>query len=342
MPRPSPTVRSIARGLLSGSAIVLAAALAGCMTATNAVSLPLASRLQWLANAGYCGETAVIVAALGLGEYVSQYEARAAASDLPQSDPASQLLPGVNAVAAAAALGLTATDWAGGADPAALLSWSRAQLRLGHPVVMGVYENGSVFGEGGDPEFDHVVLAVGLRGDALVIDDHGLWNPDDWTPADQTVNPPPYRFDLDPSVATRTRAQADESDAPAYSLPAGVPLYATAITGIDDPTGVTRPVSLATDPAQEWPAITDGSDEPPTATPLTVTATVSGLERGRRYVAYTYDRLDAVPTRDFNAHASQAATAQSFLADATTHTLPPVAIDSSDTIVYRVVPVDAS
>ncbi len=326
--------------VLGVGAIALVAALGGC-AATSQTTLPLTPRLQWLANAGYCGETAVVTAALGLGEYVSQYEARSLASRLPQSDPASQLLPGVNAVVAARALRLTAADWTEGADPVALLAWTREQLRLGHPVVIGVYENGSAFGEGGDTEFDHVVLAIGTRGETLIIDDHGLWNPEDWSPADQTAAPPPYRFDIDPSVAILTRDQADAPGAPVYSLPAGVPLYATAITGIDDPTRVTVPVSLTTDVEYEWPAMADDSDAAPAATPITVTANIRDLTPGRRYVVYTYDRLEAVPTRDFNARAAQAATIETFLADAESRTLLPVTIASSDLIVYRVVPADA-
>src|ERR1700722_11587714 len=54
-------------------------------------------RLQWMANHGYCGEVALISAGLYYGQYASQYDARALASDgLPQNEGKSQLLLGGN------------------------------------------------------------------------------------------------------------------------------------------------------------------------------------------------------------------------------------------------------
>jgi hypothetical protein len=342
---------------------VLLAALGGCAAAGTATptaglsatpraadatdapasrSLPLTPRLQWLANYGYCGETALVTAAMGLGTYVSQYTARALASDEPQSSRDSQLLPGVNAVRAATALHLVTEDWSDAGDAPttdAYLSWVTAQVRAGHPVLLGVYENQSAFGEEGDPEFDHVALATRVDGDVLTIDDNGLWNPDDWTPADPAGGtPPPYLTDIPLDAFARTREGADEPSAPLYSIRSDGPDYGTAIAGIADADGVALPVSLTASANYELPAMVDGADTPPAAMPLELTATVSGLTPGRAYVAYTYTDLASVPDRDVHAHAASAATREEFVASGATRTLAPVRILSSDTLVYRVVP----
>ena len=66
------------------------------------VNNPIPPRTQWNANYGYCGETSFISAGLNYGQYLSQYDARAVASpNIRQSLPDSQLLLGVNDVAAA-------------------------------------------------------------------------------------------------------------------------------------------------------------------------------------------------------------------------------------------------
>ncbi|AEA68430.1 Hypothetical protein; putative exported protein [Pseudomonas brassicacearum subsp. brassicacearum NFM421] len=63
-------------------------------------------RLQWEANYGYCGETALISAGLYYGQYVSQFDARAIASpNVKQSKRGSQLLLGRNDGATAAQMG---------------------------------------------------------------------------------------------------------------------------------------------------------------------------------------------------------------------------------------------
>src|SRR5687768_3243717 len=67
-------------------------------------------RLQWNENDGYCGETSFISAGMHFGQYCSQFTARGIASPgVPQSDPASQLLLGVNDVSAARKMRLQAS-----------------------------------------------------------------------------------------------------------------------------------------------------------------------------------------------------------------------------------------
>ena len=52
--------------------------------------LPIPPRRQWEGNGGYCGETVMISAGLYYGQYVSQYDARAFASDGDQSEAATK------------------------------------------------------------------------------------------------------------------------------------------------------------------------------------------------------------------------------------------------------------
>ena len=83
-------------------------------------------RLQWNANFGYCGEVSLISAGLYFGQYVSQYDARAIASNgAPQYLSGSQLLLGVNDQTAAAAMHLNALAWdeSEGSGSQAFLAW---------------------------------------------------------------------------------------------------------------------------------------------------------------------------------------------------------------------------
>ena len=80
--------------------------------ATYSVANPLPPRIQWNANYGYCGEASFISAGLFYGQYLSQYDARAIASNnARQNLSSSQLLLGVNDVAAAKAMHLAATPF---------------------------------------------------------------------------------------------------------------------------------------------------------------------------------------------------------------------------------------
>lgn len=167
---------------------------------------PLPVRLQWNANGGYCGESALIAAGMSLGQYTSQWTARAAANgfapDLDQTLPSSQLLIGwpadsLNWAQAARLMRLDAIAFVPEpgrpADANAFLGWIKHRFLLGDRVIIGVFDNAQVLGAPppGDSAYDHIVSVIGIasnqplsandrtyRGDdRLTISDHGLFTP---------------------------------------------------------------------------------------------------------------------------------------------------------------------
>ncbi|MCX6459997.1 MAG: hypothetical protein NTZ03_06770 [Actinobacteria bacterium] len=101
-------------------------------------------RIQWDANFGYCGEVSFVSAGLYYGQYLSQYDARAIASNnAPQSIASSQLLLGVNDVSAAKSMHLTtsAFNTAAQTNTTSFLTWVKANVKAGHPVAIGVFAN---------------------------------------------------------------------------------------------------------------------------------------------------------------------------------------------------------
>lgn len=163
-------------------------------------------RLQWNANGGYCGESAFIAAGMSLGQYTSQWTARAAANGfakgLDQTKPSSQLLIGgppasVNWATAARQMRLEATGFVPAtgnrAAATAFLTWVKHRFLLGDRVIIGVFDNVNVLGTEppGDSAYDHIVSVMGIgsnhpliandqtyRGDdRLTISDHGLFTP---------------------------------------------------------------------------------------------------------------------------------------------------------------------
>ena len=137
----------------------------------NKITLPVSPRFQWQANFGYCGETALISAGLYYGQYVSQYDARAYASkNKNQNERASQLLLGVNETTAANAMHLNIEKWKGsGANN--FLAWVKKNIIRKHPVVIGVYQNMSLFEDLGDAEYDHIVPITGIATNHSLTDD---------------------------------------------------------------------------------------------------------------------------------------------------------------------------
>ena len=132
-------------------------------THKNKITLPISPRFQWQANFGYCGETALISAGLYYGQYVSQYDARAYASkNQNQNERASQLLIGINENTAANVMHLDIEKWNNfRADN--FLAWVKKNIIQKHPVVIGIYQNMSLFEEVGDAEYDHIVPIIGIE-----------------------------------------------------------------------------------------------------------------------------------------------------------------------------------
>ena len=324
-------------------------------TAVRTVTVPantysagsgLPPRLQWNANFGYCGETSFISAGLNYGQYISQYDARAIASNnAGQSLESSQLLLGVNDVAAAEAMHLTAV--AKQATTVSFLTWVKSNVIAGYPVVIGVFMNQSRFygtanPNAGDGEYDHIVTVTGISSnhpltgpatyyadDVLTFNDNGLWT---GTPNGQPQNV----FNLAFGTFAATRQQANAETAPVYSLKNGID-YGIAITGIIDLSRETVPVRLTTSVNAESPAIINGSNTRPAATPVTLSITVSNLKPGTTYTLYRYASMAAVPDSNINANAANATQTWTItIPSGSTYTMTQT-IMSDEVAVYRAV-----
>ncbi len=148
-------------------------------------------RYQWEHNYGYCGEVSFISAGLYYGQYVSQYDARAAATVAPQNKYRSQLLLGGTDMRAARNMHLAMTEWNRKTERSSrdFLAWVKREVLLGYPVAIGIYTNEYRFyGEhdkhAGSPQYDHIVPVLGARAnrgepdyspdDSLEFSDNGL------------------------------------------------------------------------------------------------------------------------------------------------------------------------
>ena len=294
-----------------------------------------------------------ISAGLNYGQYMSQYDARALASNnTRQNLTASQLLLGVNDVAAAKAMHLNAVPFntAKQTSTAQFLTWVKTNVTAGYPVVVGVFMNqkrfyGSTNPSAGDAEYDHIVTVTGVSStkpltppaayypdDVITFSDNGLWT---GTPNGL----PQYVFSYPFASFAATRRQANAAQAPVYSLSSGAD-YGIAITGVTDLNRETVPVRLTTSVNAETPAIANGSNTRPAAKPVTLTITVSGLTPGQTYNLYRYSSMASVPDSNFNANAAKASQKWKIVATAPTYTMSQT-IMSNEIAAYRAVPVTA-
>jgi len=324
------------------------------LTVTVSNSIP--ARVQWNANYGYCGEVSFIQAGMYYGQYISQYDARALASPgVAQNLESSQLLIGVNDVATAARMHLSAIAWTPqqSPDPTPFLAWVKGNVARGYPVVIGLYTNnykfdGATSPNAGNSEYDHIVTVTGIQSrsaisnpatylaaDVITIEDHGIW-----TDPGSTV--PPFFFSFPAGTLQATRQQANAPGGPVYSLASDTPNYGIAITGVLDTDRVTLPVRLTSSASSETPDMADNATARPASKPVTLTVTVSNLTPGVAYNLYRYASMAAVPDARFNASAAQAAQKTAVtITSGTTYTTS-VTIASSDVAVFRAVPATAS
>ena len=324
---------------------------AAATTYTAGSRLP--PRIQWNANYGYCGETAFVSAGLYYGQYISQYDARAIASkNTRQSLESSQLLLGVNDVAAAKAMHLNATAFNTAKQPTsrAFLTWVKSNVVAGSPVVIGVFANQSRFYgtanlNAGDTEYDHIVTVTGITStrsltgpttyyadDVLTFNDGGLWT--------GTNGQPQNSFSYSFGTFATTRQRANSKTGAVYSLKNGAD-YGIAITGIIDLNRDTVPVRLTTSVNAETPTMVDGSNTRPAAKPVTLTITVSSLKPGTTYNLYRYSSMANVPDSTFNANAAKAAQKWTItIPSGSTYTMTQT-INSNEIAVYRAVPAGA-
>ncbi len=302
-------------------------------------------RLQWNENAGYCGEVCFISAGLYYGQYLSQFDARAAIGPNTKQNQ-TEILLGDNDQATAAHMHLQAQEWnpTGQArTPQQLLAWVKREVLRRRPVALGVYNNEFIFNDAhwpGDPTYDHIVCVVGVSSrhplntgrayldDTILFSDNGLLG---------SSSNHPYFFRYAFATFPADRTQANLPTGPVYSLPNKVPNYGIAFAGVIDPQHETLPVRLNTNINYESPQIGHQSNVRPPGTPLVLTITVSGLKPGVSYNLYRYDNLASVPDADFNAHAAQAAQTWPIkISSSTTYTFK-LTINSNDIAVFRAV-----
>lgn len=312
-------------------------------------------RFQWNANDGYCGETAFISAGMRYGQYTSQWTARSLASPgVPQWKSSSQLLLGANDLRAARKMRLDATAFDSKAQSSVrqFLAWVKGRFLSGESVIIGVLNNTKILGEWpqnkGDAEYDHIVPVFGIgsgfplsdrgyhRTDSLTISDNGLHN----------IGPNiPYLYTYDFASFPRTRAQANEISGPVYALRDRPANYGTSVSGVIDFDRQTIPVRLTSDADGEGVHNGVGSKqtmkEPPPAKPMTLTAWVSIPDTSQAYRVYLYDDFAKVPTRDFNASAANAITSWTIPAGSGPKWSVTIDALTSDTRVFRAVPVSA-
>jgi hypothetical protein len=308
-------------------------------------------RYQWNHNYGYCGEVSMISAGLYYGQYISQYDARAAASNAPQNESRSQLLLGVNDLRAARHMHLAAIEWSDSSrdEGERFLVWVKGHVALGQPVAIGIYMNQFRFyGKrnpwAGSPQYDHIVPVIGIRSaqpenkrtflpnDDILFSDNGEWG---------SLRHAQYFFTYRFKDFLKTRREANAPHGPIYSLASKAPDFGVAIGGVIDQDRETVPVRVATNLNYELPQITEGSSRRPPPERLVLTVTVSGMKDGAVYNLYRYDRLSAIPDRAFNAHAAAAGKKWVITAGSSGRFVLSEHIMSDEVAAYRAVPADA-
>ena len=183
-------------------------------------------------------------------------------------------------------------------------------------VIIGIYENSSIFGQNPDPEYDHIVPVFGVSSkhdlkryanqyfadDTIYIHDNFLYT---GVPA-STIYPPfsavgcyHYAF----AFFQKSRAEADGSpQAGIYSVSNNSNYdgnYGVAITGVEG-NGVDTliPITIQTNPNYETPDIQNGSNRRPIASPITLNVNVSGMKDGEEYILLEYLHFRDLPKMD--------------------------------------------
>jgi hypothetical protein len=309
-------------------------------------------RFEWNANGGYCGEMSFVSAGMLFGQYTSQWTVRKLANPRArQWERASWLLLGTKTERRAARAMRLATvrfDSARQRSVPQYLAWVKEHALRREAVIIGVLNNTTTLDERGpgDPLYDHIVPVFGVgsqhslqryRGtyfatDTLTISDNGLYS----------VGPNyPMLFSYAFGDFPQSRSAANAPGGPLYSLRNRPWNFATAVVGVDDPDRVTVPVRLTSS--------LDGEgihDEPvmkrrPRGRQMTLTARVSIPDQARAYVVYLYDDFATVPTRDFNAQAGNAIDSWTIPAGSGPTWSVTIDAQTSDTRVFRAVPVSA-
>jgi len=264
--------------------------------------LPLKPRQQWNINGGFCGALSVQSAALAFGAWISQDLVRKATPQGKGHGSAKEgyeVLPG-NIADSARNLKLAAEEWDYTQSKPQIEGykrWLKKHLSQGHPVVMFPMCKGDAHlpYNGSNPNggrFDHVEPLWGIGSDHPLDDDKVYGS--DWIlhGSDQDLETYYRTFD---SLQDTTAMDGNCKDAQAgfrrnemYPCLYDQVVYGLAITGLL--TKGTLPTTLAV----------DRQDEPNVRffqrpAELHGTVTVSGLQKGGKYVLCRFSGTHAVP-----------------------------------------------
>lgn len=298
--------------------------IAGYTTQKNAhnIILGIQGRVQWLGNDGYCGEVSLISAGLYYGQYLSQYDARVLANRNFYSKDLQlvQILIGYfgrkdvsnNIVSAAEHMHFNYQQF-NNSHPEhqtsrEFLLWIKRHLITLHPIIIGVYENSSIFGQKHpDPAYDHIVPVFGFHSehllneipiryypeDKILIHDNYLYTGEGYSPKSC------YQYFLGPWQ--KTRQQANSQEGTIYSLSDNqnhLGNFGLAITGVKARGVTLLPVRLYTKPVSESPAIKDHSNIRPKAEQISLTIQISKLQPNTDYILYKYINFKDLPIDD--------------------------------------------
>jgi hypothetical protein len=266
------------------------------ITAQVSTMLPIAPRIQWPNNNGYCGENSIQACGLYYGNYISEGLCRTIAGG--------ELLIYVNDTIALDAFSFTYKEWNPNvATPqySSYLDWVKQYLYKKQPVIITVYVSGMT-----DPDYDHIIPAIGFK--AANVNTYA------------TTDSLTYNSNFDPLPFTRvfstlyaTRANANNSAPFPYYIPKNVN-YGVAVTGNKDPNHLSKPVHIDLDSNDE-PNISIGA----AACVLKATITIDSLTTGQSYALLRYNNYQNVPSFSFNP--AGASSVVYFMATATTKTL---------------------
>lgn len=281
-------------------------------------------RVQWKGNNGYCGAVSLISAGLYFGQYVSQFDARKFANmDFKDKSQKNQILIGYfkkknlykdlnNNITNAAKnmhLNFEEFDNSNSSTPTlTFLSWVKTHVIKRNPVIVGVYENASIFGEQivkYEEDYDHIVPIIGIASnhskmDTIAQNDDVIYFRDNNLYTANLENGQENYFCYSLQTFQKNRNDANTSQ-DVYSISNNennLGNFGIAITGVKAVGANFVPVQLTTNPVTELPEIEEGSNKRPFAQKLSITATVLNLVPMKNYILFRYKSFNHLPLND--------------------------------------------
>lgn len=325
----------------------------------NTVLNSIPGRVQWNHNNGYCGSVSIISAGLYYGQYVSQFDARALANIDFSSKKLqnNQILIGYfksknqtnNMTNALTHLHLNFKEF-NNLNPKKTTSkeflvWVKNYVALKRPVIIGVYENVSIFSDANDQEYDHIVPVFGIASkhslkekpvnyyedDVIYFRDNGLYT--------GKTHSDSYCYNNTFDDFQQSRKGANRHNGNIYSLSDNSNKHGNfgiAVTGVKSTGAILMPIRIETNPVIEYPEIKEGSNQRPSASKTLLTIYVSQLKKENRYILLKYTNFDDLPSNDDfgQSDGKPAKKCSIFLTLGDTFTLQETIL-SSETAIYR-------